>query len=340
MKLFIYELRKILTFKTFLLIIAAFIAQIIASLIPHVYEHSYSTEVYKNYIAELEGEYTQAKRSALEQRYDEINNLILEHDNIESAYLRDEISIEEFEKHNFNYNKAKAEQSTVEYLLQKCDYFESLNGDALFFYDTHWEDFLSHSDYNYITAIIVLLLIIPIFDNEFTSDARSMLLTTRQGRKKLCIIKLIMAIITAFIVSFLIFMLKYIVFIYSSGTSSDIEIKNLLGYSGFGNISLAQYYLIDSLIKSATWIVGSVFICVISNVIRNTIFTSFFSFICLVCPALFSDIFVDKFLNYIFCSAQLKDMYTTNLNLHLLTIIYVCKIIVYFLFNIKYWEKE
>lgn len=134
MKLFIYELRKILTFKTFLLIIAAFIAQIIASLIPHVYEHSYSTEVYKNYIAELEGEYTQAKRSTLEQRYVEINNLILEHDNIGSAYLRDEISIEEFEKHNFDYNKAKAERSTVEYLLQKCDHFGSLNGDALFFF--------------------------------------------------------------------------------------------------------------------------------------------------------------------------------------------------------------
>lgn len=71
-------------------------------------------------------------------------------------------------------------------------------------------------------------------------------------------------------------MLKYIVFIYSSGTSSDIEIKNLLGYSGSGNISLAQYYLIDPLIKSATWIVGSVFICVISNVIRNTILHPFF----------------------------------------------------------------
>lgn len=340
MKLLIYELRKVLTLKTVLLIIVALIAQMIVGLIPHVYEHSYSPEVYKKYIAELEGEYTQAKRFALEQRYDEINTLILEHDNVESAYLRDEISLEEFEKHNFDYNKAKAEQSTVEYLLQKCDYFETLNGDAIFFYDTDWEDFLSHSGYNYIAALIVLLLIIPIFDNEFTSHARSMLLTTKQGRKKLCIIKLTAAIFTAFIVVFLIFMMKYVVFTYTNSTNAEIGIKNLFGYSEFGNISLAQYYLIDSLIKSATWIVGSLFICVISNVIRNTIFTFFFAFICLVCPALFSDIFVSKFYDYIFCSTQLRGMYTTNLSLHLLTIIYICKIVVYSFFNIKYWEKE
>lgn len=338
MKIFLYEIRKLIMSKRFLIIIGAFLIQIAIMFIPQSYEHEYSDEVYKKYINQISGEYTDEKRGFIFNRADEINGIIANHEDVISAYKRNDITLDEFETHNFAYNKALTEQTTVEHLMQKCFYFDGI-GRGVFFYDTSWVDFFSNSGYSYIIALVVICLIMPVFDSEYQSNAVSMLLTTRHGKRKICISKLITVALTTFLIAFAIYMLQYATFMFIRGDNAGLGVENLMGYSSFSEISLKRYYINDTLIKSVSWVVAALFICAVSVIARNTVFSFFISFIFIVCPYFISHFFYGNWFGYIFSANQLGQMYTENLNLALLVIAYMIKSTAYSLFCIRKWEE-
>lgn len=338
MKILLYEIRKLIMSKRFLIIIAAFLIQIAIMFIPQSYEHEYSDEVYKKYINQISGEYTDKKRDFIFNRADEINEIIANHEDVISAYKRNDISLDEFETRNFAYNKALTEQTTVQYLMQKCFYFDEI-GRGVFFYDTNWIDFFSNSGYSYIIALVVICLVIPVFDNEYQSNAISMLLTTRHGKKNVCISKLITVALTTFIIAFAIYMLQYATFMFIRGDNASLGVENLIGYSSFSEISLERYYINDTLIKSISWVVAALFICSVCVLVKNTVFSFFISFIFIVCPYFISHFFNSNWFGYVFSANQLGKMYTENLTLILIMIAYMMKSTVYSLFCIRKWER-
>ena len=339
MKILLYEVRKLFLSKRSFIIICAFILQIAIMFIPHKYDIEYSDEVYKKYTEQIKGEYTEQKRDFILDRYDEISEIINSYDGIVSAYKRDEISLEEFDNYNFTYHIALAEESTVEHLIEKCNYFDEL-GRGVFFYDTSWTDFFSTSGYNYIVALTIILLTVPAFTNEYHSNAIAMLLTTRNGRRKVCISKIIIVAIAAFAIAFTIYMLKLAAFMYIKGDNANLGVENLIGYNYLPNISLKQYYLIDTVIKSASWVVASLFICAISVLAKNTVFSLFISFIFVVFPYYIAHLFNGGWFKYVFTANQLGEMYAHDLKLTLLIILYITKSTAYSIFCVRGWEHK
>ena len=132
MKILLYEFRKLLYSKRYLIIIIAVLMQILLMLVPKNFEHEYSDELYKNYMEQIGGEYTEEKRDIILDRYYEINQTINEHENMITAYKQNTILLDEFEAHNSDYNRALAELSTIEYLVQKCSYFDEIGGGIFF----------------------------------------------------------------------------------------------------------------------------------------------------------------------------------------------------------------
>ena len=259
---------------------------------------------------------------------------------MEDAYTHDKISQEEFQEFNYEYYRAAAESATVEYLVKKCGYFDAIDGEAVFFYDTDWEDFLSHTDYNYIVAVVVFLLVIPVFDNDYDSGSRITVLTTKKGRRKLCAVKISAAVFIAFAVSFSLFMLRYAAFSYAHGANAGLSVRNIMEHSEYNDISIMRYCLTDSLLKSAAWAVGAIAICAVANIVRNTVFTFFLSFIVMLCPALFSRLFSFRLYPYIFCADNLNGMYAASLSIAALAGVYVCKAVAYWVLNMYFWGKE
>lgn len=338
MNLLFYEFRKAFDSKRFYVIIAAVLMQILVAFIPQNYEMGYSDTIYKNYMKELSGEYTEEKHSIVLERYAAICNIIAEHDDIIIAYKQNKITLEELDEHNFQYNKALAEQSTVEYILHKCSYYEN-RGEGVFFYDTDWVDFFSRTGYSYITALVVICLIIPIFEHEYKSDAVVMLLTTRYGRNKLCTAKLFCAGIIAFAVSLLLSLTKYTVFMLNNGDNADLSVENLLGYDGFSTISLEQYFWNDALLKSVSWFVAALFICMVCTFAKNAVFAFFISFVMLVCPYFISGFFKNEWFGTVFVAYQFGGMYSQRLNIPILMIAYSSKTLVYSLSCMKNWSR-
>ncbi len=337
MNLLLYEFRKAFNLKYLCVIIVAVLIQIVVGLIPRNYERSYSDTIYKAYMEELGGEYTEEKYSLVLERYDEICKVMAEHEDVITAYKQNEITLDAFDEHNFQYNKALAEQATVEYILQKCEYYQS-RGEGVFFYDTDWVDFFSSSGYNYIAALVIICLIIPVFEQEYRSEAVAMLLTARNGRSKICTAKLLSAGVIAFAQSMLLSFTKYTVFMLRYGDNAHLSVENLLGYSGFSGVSLWQYFWNDALLKSVSWVIAALFICVVVTFTKNAVFAFFISFVMLVCPYFVSGFFGGEWFGAVFVANQLGGMYSVTLNIPILFIAYLLKALAYSLLSMKKWN--
>lgn len=281
-----YEIKKLLSLPHILLILLALAIRFALCFYPQNVSHSYSETVYKAYMEQLSGEYTADKKAFIESEYERMEKVISEHDEMIENYKNDIITLSEYEEYNGKYNETLAKISTVEYITEKCRYFDEIGGKCYFFYDTDWVDFLSENGIDYITAIIIILMIASVFSDEYSSRSRCMILTTYKGRTNTAVCKLCISFIFAFIISACMGAIRYAGFFLQSGTDYNMSVRNLIGYSGFSDMSLFKYYACGVLFHSVIWAVCSLFICMISNIAKSGIFTVFISFVMIVCAAL------------------------------------------------------
>lgn len=309
-------------------------------MLPHSSNQPYSIDVYKKYVSELNGKYTTEKRDMIFNRQTEIDGIIANYDEISSSYKRDKITLEEFEKYNIEYKKALAEKETVDYLVDKCLYFDGIDSDTYFFYDTEWVNLFSRNHYNYIVAILLFLLIIPIFDNEYSSHSKSVIATTVNGNITVCLYKLAAAIIVSVAISVTIYSADYITFLISTKSSDGFEIKSIIGYSDFIGMTIRQYCINDILVKTISWIVCTLLICMISNLIRETVFTFFLCFVILIFPTFMAGHMILVNSHYVILALQINSMYATDTNIPVLMMIYFAKALIYSFFCIELWIKK
>ncbi len=338
MKLFLYELKKIFSPKILIVLAAVLMLQFWLCYIPSGQEHEYSIDVYKQYLEQYGGEFTEEKYQSLLARSAEIGNIIAVHDDMVDAYQKEKISFDEFEEYNFQYHKASSEESTVKYLVKKSEYFKEIGG-CVYFYDTDWEDFLGGAGFNFFAAFAVIFLVIPVFCNEHQSNARSMLVTSARGQLDLCISKLCAAFTAAFLTAAAVYAVKYAAFCTIQGNYGEYAVHNLLGHYGYGDISLVRYYFTDLLIKSAAWAVGAVFICAVSNLTKNMIFTAFLSFVPIVFSALIGD-FSAGIYRYLLLGGVLAENYAADFNMTAFTFALAIKTVIYSAICCVLWRKR
>lgn len=334
--LIFFEFKKIFTKKTMILLAIVILAQIAVMFIPKKYERNFSPIIYKRLVSELSGEFSEEKYNAVKARCDEINEIISSNGKITAAYHNGEISAEEYYKHSYDLTKALNEKSTAEYLLEKSDYFKKIGG-GVYFYDVDCGDFLADNGFNFLAAFAVILITIPIFCAEYRSNARSMLLSSVNGTRRLCGCKITAATVYAFFISMLIFMVRYCCFCCIYGNFGDYLVRNIMDYSAFGNISIFGYYFVDSAIRSTGLAVGAVLICAVSCVTGNTLFTAFFSVLALVFPSFLT---IDpQIFSYAFLGFTATNGYFAGANFLLIFGIMLIKIVIYSLICNYAWRK-
>lgn len=343
MKLFLAELKKMLISNFGLsIILFALVLQAVISFLPTYPEYPYSLEVYKDYTSRLEGKFTEEKANDIGLRLDEINDIIGQYQQKKADYVNGTLSLEEYSDYTYNYNLAVSEKQTVEYLAEKSDYWESAEGfDKEIFFDTHWQDFLNSNGFNFVLIIALLCITVPIFDKEFSSHSLNNILTSKRGKSFLCICKLSLAALTAFIFSLCMSMLQLGINIYQNGADfCDKALSNILNYSDFGDISIIEYFLTDSVIKAICLSMNAIAICLISVICKSTVFSFVFSFIYAIMPFLISNLFNSEVFNYIFSSTNLMAMYSNNLSISLLAVLLAIKAIIITLLINHIWCKS
>ena len=332
-----FELRKILSGKPMLIVFAVIILQAVIAFIPKNYEHNYSPEVYKRYLTEYCGEYTQDTHIRLSARQAEIEEIIASHEEYAEKYHNDLISFEEYEEHNSAYNKASAEQSTVEYLLQKCGYYDEHGIRAELFYDTDWTDLFENMSFDYLIGLVILLIAVRVFCDEYSSGSRSVILTTPKGKRDTALSKLVIIVTFAFAVSALMYAVKLMPTMRESAEYATKPVNDLLSFPFDDSVTIIGYYLKDSIIKSLQWCDIAAFICLISVLLQNRTFVYFVSFVFTLCPAMTSDLIGYNRARYFFTSYSLGMNYSCGDNVALILTVSVFKLVLFGLLTGRVW---
>ncbi len=340
MILFRYELRKILLCKRGLIVILIFVLQTVVCFVPREYEHSYSIEVYKRYLEEFGGEYTEDTHTALRKDLDDAEAIVAIHEEKVNQYHNDIISSNEFNEHNDSYNKALAEKPTIEYLLNKCEYFDTLNKKADLFYDTDWEDLIKHNSFEYLIALCLLIIIIPAFCNEYSSGSFIIIKSTQNGRYKTARVKLIICIGFILVFSFIMCTLRAFPLLMNDEDSIlSYPIYNIMNLDFKCNMSIGVYFMLDCVLKALSWTTLAAFVCLISVLIQNETIVYFISFIIIICPALLLSYMSNKVLEYSFCAYFLSSHLTPDTSI-ILPFVVMIKLLLYSVFTAKMWCKE
>lgn len=321
MTLIYFETKKLLH-KRLIMIVIAVALEIALGSLPSDHEHPYSPQVYRQYTEQLAGEYTPKKRELIFTRLDEVNNVIAEHEQLLEQYNADLIDLDEFAEHNKQYNKAIAEQQTLEYLAKKCESFDSL-GSGEFFYDTDWYDLYSYRRYDLLSVLIMMLLIPPVFCNEYSSKMADILRTTKCGKTRLAVIKLSVSMFVMFWLSLIISTAELCTFAARYGLDSAFApLQSIMGYEDYGKITVIGLFIRSSLMRAFSFAVCAAFICLISVYTKNMLFTFFLSFAACVFPALIAE---GKVMSYAFSSSAHNGMYLPGMSVWMFCLICIVK---------------
>lgn len=339
MRILAFEIKKLFSPLKLLLIFLSLALGYAICFIPSADNLPYSKEIYKSYMNTLSGEYTQEKKELILEEYNSFCETIDMYDEIQTDYKENRITLEDFDEYNLEYNSALSKISTVEYLITKCEYFDSIKGECEFFYDTDCLDFLDSLGLSYPAAIVIIFFAIAVFCPEFQSGSYSVVLTTQNGRAKTCAIKLTLTFILAFIISFSFCMVEYIAFLPKITSFAGMPIKNIIGYSGFDNLTIWQYFLLNTLKQSFSWSVSAVYISLISNITKSSIFTAFISFVTIACISMLMNTAASD-LQYLLLAGGISNKLTCDFNVIKLSAILLVKLAIYSIASIALWNKR
>lgn len=296
--------------------------------------------MYEKYTSRYEGVYTAEIGVELSERLTEIEEIIAKEGQMQQDYMAGVISLQEFSDFNYQCSLAQAERETVEYLAQKCAYFDASDGfEREIFYDTDINDFLDKLGYNYFILLAILCIALPIFDREFSSHAVGLLLTSREGRTKTAFCKLSLTFLLGVITSALIYAERYIAFLSKHGADfTDKAVSNIMSYPGYGDTSIFGFYLTDALIKSLAWGCGALIICVICILCKNINFSFFISAFALAVPN-FSESYIGKG-GIFLCGIAAGAPYSAETSVAAVVAVLLLKSVAYSGFGVWLWRRR
>lgn len=211
-------------------------------------------------------------------------------------------ALEDWNAYLERYYTAKAEKSTLDYLLQKCEQWEQTQDfSPAVFDDTDCLHRLSRERFDLVALCCVLLLTIPVFMQEYTGGSADLLRTMRRGLLPLCAAKLALAASYGFGVSMLLFAVRNVCIPVQNGGAA---LQNLLSYTGFGGTTIRQYLLQNALLHAAEWAIAAVGICMIYALCRSTVPALFLAAFALIVPA-----YTLHAAPYLFAGAALRSTY-------------------------------
>lgn len=342
MKLFLIELKKLLITGRGILILLAFaVLWILYSIPDRLNEHSYDYETYKSIITRYEGEYTEEKKRAILERSEEINTILEEYAEKCHAYELGEYTLEEFQEIDSQYLVAGMQKSTYDYLVGKCEYYDSYESEGkYFFFETDAEDFLNSLNYNYLIMIAVLACITSVFSKEYQDRTDDMILTCKKGGIHTYICKAAAVFGVTAVFSAMIYAASAVIYLIKFGSAAiHYGVHNIIAYNIYGNISIGRYFLQNGLLTVMTWGVFAVFVCMLFAVFKKPVITVFLAFAAGVLPALMEN-GLSEGTSYLLCARYLTGFYHVGLSSVKLLAVLPVKLILYSFIGLKCWKKH
>lgn len=242
-----YEFFKIFSNKkNFIIIAICLVLKIVFSMQLDIdMPEGFNADVYEYYSEKLEGEYTKEKHVFIVSEYNRFQELLENAQVYEEEFKNDKIDAKEYKVISDDIKSAKNRLKTVEYIVQKSEYYEKQDEQVEYFFDLYHIDYISNMKVDIFLIIVMLVLITSIYTDDYYSGTVNMIKSSKNGRKKLFICRLIcnisISMFFALLFSLIEFTVKYLKF----GISHmDASIKSLLIMENMEyNLTIGQYVL-------------------------------------------------------------------------------------------------
>lgn len=206
--------------------------------------------IYKKYINEYKGKITKEKEEAIKQEYEHIYFADTKINEYAEQLEEGMISKEEYQNRcKFSYEKLK-EKKAFEVFYSKYTYAKE-EPENRYILDTRGWETLLRGDFDYLFILVLVVLVSIIFTQEMESDMEDILLSSKNGGKKLVTAKLKTGICIG-IILFIVFQSFEIGYLLSAvgleGVNYPLKSISSFATSNF-NISLGQAYMVVLVIQ-------------------------------------------------------------------------------------------
>lgn len=243
--------------------------------------NSYADAVYKEYMTTLEGEATDEKLAYLAEERAMINETLSKQSAMQQAYVREEITFDEYREYLSDYNYAYSRSELLSVIEQHADYLARKEAETgikgWFIYDTGWQKMYTEDADLFLYAAILLLLT-GSFAAEYASKSSSggfaqLLRSTKNGRHKTFYAKLISSGMIAVILAILTGIVDTAVI----ALGYDLPAMNapLMSMQMFadvsGGITVAQYFAVFFVMRMAGALLMAMLVCALSELLARYI---------------------------------------------------------------------
>ena len=231
-----WELRKCLYNKfAVVLIITLFIGKIISSIVYNAnIPAGVDVDIYKKYMEIIEGEYTKEKAEYIKSEIERVSLLESSQFSYVVKYNKGLISKEEFDNIMYEIRISSRILSTLSYISDKCDYYETGYNKGVFFYDLDIQRYMSVIGIDFIGMIFVVYICMALYFSDISAQTTILVRTSYYGgryTKKLrlklgmiiCILCTLISSLTEFITKYILLDIDYF----------DKSVKSMLSMSTF-----------------------------------------------------------------------------------------------------------
>ena len=178
-----YEWKKLLFKRRGLALIAAFLAaQALLLLFVRPYDEvlERNRAVYENYLAQVEGPLTAEKRAYLETEMERLNSIHQELEQLKLDYYSGTVSVEDYRLGFDRLQPEDAKYTSFSKLYSQYIYVRESH-DRSFLYTGGWERLLTDWEPDYLMLMLLILLLTPIFCEEYTCNMDDILRTQKHS---------------------------------------------------------------------------------------------------------------------------------------------------------------
>ncbi|MCD7918949.1 MAG: DUF5050 domain-containing protein [Clostridiales bacterium] len=194
MKLFQYEMKKIYVYRWGLFLFAAFLlmqtGMLLAGDMPDNLEAQQYRESYQYYLEQVDGEWTQEKEDFLKAEAEAIQDAEQATDAAWQSYYKGALTGAELQSEIASYDALLERKNGFNVVYNQYLYICEEKENRFFLETNGWSGLLNNTMLDFPLILATLLMIVPVFCNEYTSKMDLLSLTTRNGQKSFLLDKI------------------------------------------------------------------------------------------------------------------------------------------------------
>lgn len=269
-----YEWKKLLfTRKGIWLILLLLAAELLGMLFltqPYNKELESNRVAYESYLSQVEGPLTQENREALEAEMERLGNAEMQMSQLKRDYYAGNVTEEEY-RSQFDLLLADTEKYPGFAKLYTQYIYVRENENRSFLYTGGWEVLLTDQEPDYLLLLALIVLLTPIFCEEYASGMHQILLTQKKSARHMVLSKVSMALILTAVLTAALQLMDLCYCAVAYGLPHwDYSLPSLRSFGGaVKELTLGQAFWLQFALKELGYLYCAVLILLLSVLLKK-----------------------------------------------------------------------